>query len=219
LEDALDDGIVVGGGSMATNNDDGTASAQERRIETLKDRAQQSAGGMMRSWESDELSADQREDFWRRVMDYENAPLVTDAQRLYDAGIDLPDPDVMDDSQLTAKLWQVIDALAGMRVFITSTDHLSDRQLYDRLWRHSLREEEPVLPGYTDHVDLVSTGSQEDIHAWMKYYADEDTRRDWLKDFPDYDMPAHEDPPYDRDRHLPQAYGEQQSAEADGGAR
>jgi hypothetical protein len=39
----------------------------------------------------------------------------------------------------------------------------------------------------------------------LKYYADEDARRDWLKDFPDYDMPVHENPPYDRDRDLPQA--------------
>jgi hypothetical protein len=203
LAEALDDGIVVGGGSMATNNDDDTVTTQERRIETLKHRAQQSAGGMMRSWESEELSADQREDFWRRVRDYENAPLITDAQRLQADGIDLPDPDALDDSQLTAKLSQLIEALAGMDVFITSTNHLSDRQLYDRLWRHSLREEEPFMPGFTSHLDLVSTGSEEDIHAWMKYYADEDTRRDWLKDVPDYDMPMHEDPPYDRDRHLP----------------
>lgn len=194
-------------GSMTTKNDDDTATAQESRIEALKDSARQSAGGMMRSWEADELSGDQREDFWRRVVDYENAPLVTDAQRLHDADIELPDPDAMDDSQLTAKLWQVIDALAGMRVFITSTDHLSDRELYDRLWRHSLREEQPYVPDDpgTDHVDLVSTGSEDDIHAWLKYYAEEDTRRDWLKDFPDYTMPAHEHPPYDRDRHMPQA--------------
>jgi hypothetical protein len=61
------------------------------------------------------------------------------------------------------------------------------------------------VPGSIDHLDLVSSGSKEDIHAWMKYYADRDTRRDWLKDFPDYDMPAHENPTYDRDRHLPQA--------------
>ena len=189
---------------MATNNDDDAASAQASRIEASKDMARQSAGGLMRSWESDKLSGDAREEFWRRVVDYENAPLVTDAQRLHDAGIDLPDPDAMDDSQLTAKLWQVIEALAGMRVFITSTDHLSDRQLYDTLWRDALREEQPFVPGSTGHLDLVSTGSEEDTHAWMKYYADEGTRRDWLKDFPDYDMPAHENPPYDRDRHLPQ---------------
>jgi hypothetical protein len=191
-------------GSMTTKNDDDTATAQETRIEALKESARQSAGGIMRSREADESSGDQREAFWRRVVDYENAPLVTDAQRLHDAGIDLPDPDVLDDSQLTTTLWQIIEALAGMRVFITSTNHLSDRQLYDRLWRYSLREEQPIVPGSTDHVDLVSSGSEEDIHAWMKYYADQDTRRDWLKDFPDYEMPAHEDPPFDRDRHLPQ---------------
>lgn len=39
----------------------------------------------------------------------------------------------------------------------------------------------------------------------MKYYADEETRRQWKNDFPDYEMPEHEDPPYDRDRLLPGA--------------
>jgi hypothetical protein len=201
---------------MATDNDDDAATAQESRIESLKDSARRTAGGMVRSWESNELSADQREDFWRRVMDYENAPLVADAQRLRDAAIDLPDPDAMDDPQLTAKLWQVIEALADMDVFITSTNHLSDRELYDRLWRHSLREEHPLVAGSIDHVDLVGTGSEEDIHAWMKFYADNETRRDWLKDFRDYEMPAHKEPPYDRDRHLPKAYAEPSSDCGDG---
>jgi len=50
----------------------------------------------------------------------------------------------------------------------------------------------------------VSSGSDEDTHAWLKYYADEETRARWLNDFPDYDMPAHEDPPYQRDIELPQ---------------
>jgi hypothetical protein len=41
---------------------------------------------------------------------------------------------------------------------------------------------------------------------YLKYYADERCRQQWLVDYPDYVMPAHEDPPFDRDSLLPQAH-------------
>ena len=53
------------------------------------------------------------------------------------------------------------------------------------------------------HIDLIGSGSEEHIYLWMKCYADEKTRRQWMKDWPVYEMPEHEDPPYDRDRYLP----------------
>jgi len=52
-------------------------------------------------------------------------------------------------------------------------------------------------------IDLTSRGSEKDIGHYLRYYADEDTRRDWIKDWPNDVMPAHEVPPFDRDRHLP----------------
>jgi hypothetical protein len=39
----------------------------------------------------------------------------------------------------------------------------------------------------------------------LRYYADEKTREDWKRDFPETVLPAAEKPPFDRDRFLPDA--------------
>ncbi len=127
---------------------------------------------------------------------------------LIEAGVALPPPDELDDSQLTGKLWEVIHALAGLRTFLHSTNHLSDRELYAELWGDLLREDAVVLPGrldYACHLDLLGSGSEEDMYLHHKHYADEEERRRWLEEWPKDAMPEHEDPPYDRDRLLPQA--------------
>lgn len=105
---------------------------------------------------------------------------TTHYQQLEEAGIEMPAPETMDDEKLTAKLWEVIEALARMRVFIESTNHLSDRELYTLLWSEVLREEVQAMP-FDEfsawHIDLIGSGSDEHIDLWMKYYADEKTRR------------------------------------------
>ena len=129
---------------------------------------------------------------------------------LTEAGFSLPPPDGLDDAQLTAKLWEVIDALALRRTFLYNTDHLSDRQLYAELWSDVLREPFVPTPVPEDigeaffFIDLVGSGSEEHHFLQLKHYADEEYRRIWLEDWPDDPMPDHEDPPYDRDRLLPQ---------------
>jgi hypothetical protein len=180
---------------------------QNDRINELKQQAATAAGGEMTAWESDTLSLDEREEFWRGLMVYETAPSSTHFQQLIEAGLELPDPDTTCDQELTSKLWEVIHAMARMRVFITGTDHLSDRELYTLLWRDVLREESPILPEYADaawHIDVLGGWSETDTLLFLKYYADEDFRQQWQADFPDYRMPAHEHPPYNRDSHLPQ---------------
>jgi hypothetical protein len=70
---------------------------QMERIAALKRRAQDAAGGHMVAWESGKLSPDQSEKFWKAVVDYETAPSITKFQQLIDAGIELPEPDALED--------------------------------------------------------------------------------------------------------------------------
>lgn len=188
----------------------------EERIEDLKRRAEELCGGQMTVGALDdypsEMSEEVEEGFWKHVVDYEEAPWTTNFQQLENAGVSLPSPDSLKDEELTAKLWEIIQKLALLHVFIEQTDHLSDRELYTHLWTDTLREESKAMPlvaGSTWHIQLLSGGSEEDNLLYLKYYADEDWRRQWHEDWPNDPIPAHEDPPYDRDRMLPKPdYGQ-----------
>lgn len=45
----------------------------------------------------------------------------------------------------------------------------------------------------------------EDSQTYLKYYADEKARVKWGHDWPGEKIPKHEEPPFDRDRFLPQS--------------
>jgi hypothetical protein len=185
---------------------------QQSEIEDLKRRAEELSGGQMKIGSLDDCPEETEKEFWQYVVDYEEAPWTTHSQQLENAGISFPAPDSLKDEELPAKLWDLIQKLALLHVFIEQTDHLSDRELYTYLLTDSLREETKAMPmvaGYACHIQLLSGGSDEDNFLYLKYYADDDWRQQWHKDWPNDPMPAHEDPPYDRDRLLPKAdYGE-----------
>ena len=179
---------------------------RDKRIEDLKRRAEELSDGQMEVGGLDDCPAEMEESFWKHVVDYEEAPWTTNFQQLEMAGVSLPEPESLNDQELTAKLWEVIHKLALLRVFVEQTDHLSDRDLYRHLWTDSLREETKFLPLSADsayHIQILGGCSEEDNQLYLKYYADEDWRQHWHKDWPDDPIPAHEDPPYDRDRLLP----------------
>jgi hypothetical protein len=130
---------------MTTNNDgcpeDGHG---ERRIAELKQKLRDQSKGQMVAWESGDAPTEQREKFWRHIASFENGPFTTDFERLLKAGVQLPEPESIDDASISRHLWEVVRALGDMRVFLSQTDHLSDRELYAHLWSESLREDTPI---------------------------------------------------------------------------
>jgi len=61
-------------------------------------------------------------------------------------GISVPDPETLDDSQVTQKLWEVIHGIYDHGAILYNTDHLSDRELYTKLFADLLLEDHPIVP-------------------------------------------------------------------------
>jgi len=180
---------------------------QEIRVNELKEEARELAGGEMHAWENPDCPPGIAEQFWNNVVAFEKAPRWCDFLRLEEMGVALPSPDDIADADLAGKLRDIFEALANVNTFFISTDHLSDRELYVLLWEDTLREITVVMPteaGFNCTYDLVGSGSEDDMSIWLKYYANEEDRQQWAETYPDDIIPPHENPPYDRDRHLPQ---------------
>jgi hypothetical protein len=150
---------------------------------------------------------DSYEEYARKMDLFMDGPTTTYFQQLTDAGIQLPDPDSVSDTDIRTKLWEVIAGLEKRRVFLEHTNHLDDRALYTTLWRETLRGETPAIDeiGFRSHLDLTRLdGDDAEALSYLKYYADEDDRNGWLMEwFPPDKMPPHEDPPFTRDDLLP----------------
>jgi hypothetical protein len=182
--------------------------SQEQRIEKLQERIAELSGKAMIFEGDEELDPDIQESFLENVVAMEESGFSVPAEMLKQGGLVLPPAEELDDEAVHDKLWEMVHAMALRNMFVTSTNHLSDRELYVELTEH-LEEESfmgPAVPrrGFNFVIDLVSSGSDEDNDLYLKYYADEQTREQWSKDFPDEAMPERVQPPYDRDRLLPQ---------------
>ncbi len=178
---------------------------QEERIAKLREELEKIGGT---SISLDAMPADMEEEFLRHVLEYESAEPTSVLRLLENSGLEVPPPDQLDDEALLVKLKEIIERMAELGAYLLHTNHLSDRALYEYLYHDGLREEAvlfPENPTYAYMIDLTGSGSDEDNQIFLKYYAGEDYRHRWAKDWPNDPLPEHEDPPFDRDRYLPQS--------------
>ena len=179
--------------------------SQEERIAKLRAELQK-LGGSTSTLES--MPADMEEEFLRHVLEYETAQPISLLRLLENSGLEVPAPETLDNDALRVKLKELVEKMASVGAYLLHTNHLSDRDLYEYLYYEALREETvlfPENPSYAYMIDLTGSGSEEDNQTYLKYYANADYRRQWARDWPTDVIPEHEDPPFDRDRFLPQS--------------
>jgi len=178
---------------------------QEQRIAKLREEIKRLGGDTM---SLENMPADLEEEFLRHVLEYETAEPISLFRLLENSGLEIPSPGELPDDILTMKLTETIERMASLGAYVLHTDHLSDRSLYEYLYSEGLREEAvlfPENPSYAYMIDLTGNGSEEDNLTYLKYYADEEHRKQWKLDWPDDVIPDHEHAPFDRDQHLPKS--------------
>lgn len=98
---------------------------------------------------------------------------------------------------MTRELTNLIWNLADLSIYIDSVDHLSDRELYTELLEFC-DEPNMFFPGNKRACCGWSPiGSGEDEDTYLRYYADDETRKRWVRDFKVI-LPPKEALPYPR---------------------
>ena len=94
--------------------------------------------------------------------DFQSAPLTTNYDMLQSAGVLLVSPEdiIATGASFTFHLNHLIHSLAALNVFLSRTNHLTDEQLYTKLWEGPLKDEVRFLPpseGVSEYIDLFAT--------------------------------------------------------------
>lgn len=179
------------------------------RIQQLRQELEQVAGLAISA--DGEMPDYVEEAFLEYLLLVEKAPRTSYAKILIKDGVFLPSPDSLKTRErLHSKLWQVIRGLGRRGVYLCNTDHVSDRELYSLLWYRYLNDSTVDVsrqPGISLRLDLLGSGSLEDVQTYLRYYADEEERQEWAQQLGDGQIPERGKAPYNRDRFLPKRPG------------
>lgn len=143
--------------------------------------------------------------FLDHMIAWETGPFSTHCEWLARHGLVFEPPEELRGRRLKAELWRLIESLAAARVFLYRTNHLSDAELYARLWHEVLDSDAPDFARTPDdacHWDLADAGGRGE-NDWLTFHATERERQQWKLDFPDTVLPPRQQARHCRDHRLP----------------
>jgi hypothetical protein len=161
-------------------------------------------GGMAGGMDNGEVSEAELS-FLERVVAWETGPRSSHRAWLARHGRSFVPPVELDGADLKTELWRLIRALAEARVFLYHTNHLTDAELYARLWTEVLQVECPDVARSRDdacHCDFADAGGAGE-EIWLRFYANPAERAEWKREFPEITLPERRRPLFRRDHRLP----------------
>lgn len=94
--------------------------------------------------------------YWTMIYDLEEAPTTTGrAQLLVHGIVPVPPQELSRGCDLHDELWTVIEALARESILLLNTDHLSDADLYARLYYRILDEPCRMMPPGLEAIEYI----------------------------------------------------------------
>lgn len=142
-----------------------------------------------------QMNLREENDFLESMLAWERAPALP-ISRWSSPVLSIPSPDRLDDDVLHTLLYDTIDRLFQIRVVLEMTEHLTDRKLYTLIYRD-------ILPACEKKVDLPGNYlcwrclDEADEDTWLRYYATEMDRLQWLE-YNEGPLPEPEELPFPR---------------------
>ncbi|MDR3232812.1 MAG: hypothetical protein LBT46_03965 [Planctomycetaceae bacterium] len=138
-------------------------------------------------------------EFLAGMLDWEMSP-VEPIARWFEPELKTLPPERLTDDNLPAVLEEVVQRLFEKKIILDFTNHLSDRDLYTLIYRDILPLREKNLQHRNGYMHWDCSCGDDDL--WLRYYASDDERNEYVCSTGDV-LPPKEIPPYYRDMPRP----------------
>jgi hypothetical protein len=148
-----------------------------------------------------DFSTPKENEFLASMLAWERAPVLPIAD-WFEPRLSLPHPEEVagdedGETRLHDLLWETIYKLFEKRVVLDFTDHLSNRELYTLIFRDILPSQEKKLDAVDSYLHWDCVDASSNPETWLTYYASEEDREEWAREFDDVPPPG-QSPPYPR---------------------
>jgi|GEM_PF-837933 len=142
------------------------------RVRELEGQLSRLADGDYESWGSPTCPDDLREAHLQDVLAFESVESGTSLfEGLQEHGLELPRPEQLDEEESADKVLEIVNALAGLGVFLIGFEHLTACELYSTLFNETLWEGCYIKrkhPGSITMIDVSHGIPRSGIRRWLK---------------------------------------------------